>query len=112
MKITLFQAVLLSCLTATTLAANAWDGIVTGNIASIDVTGGNNYGFRVALEGTPALCGNAHTWAFVNESDSNYQTFVAVLLAAKAAKQNVTLFTNKTGNEPDGYCHIGYIRVN
>lgn len=99
-------------LTFLSFSSFAWDGVVSGNIASIDVTAGNNYGFRVALEGAPALCGNSHTWAFLNESDSNYQTFVSVLLAAKAAKQNVTLYANRTAGDPIGYCHILYIRVN
>lgn len=90
----------------------AWDGMTTGHIRTIDVTGGNNYGFRVSLEGGPLLCGNSHTWAYINEADSNYQTYVAVLLAAKAAKQSVTLYTNRQNNASDGYCHIGYISVN
>lgn len=90
----------------------AWDGMTNGHIRTIDVTGGNNYGFRVSLEGGPPLCGNSHTWAYINETDSNYQTYVAVLLAAKAAKQSVTLYTNRQNNASDGFCHIGYISVN
>ena len=39
----------------------AWDGMTTGHIRTIDVTGGDNYGFRVSLEGMPFLCGNSHT---------------------------------------------------
>lgn len=94
-----------------TYSASAWDGIIVGKIASIDVTAGNNYGFRVSLEGSPAICGNAHTWAFLNETDSNYQTFVSVLLTAKVSKQNITLYTNRAGADSAGYCHIGYIQI-
>ena len=93
-------------------SVNAWDGTTTGHIRTIDVTSGNNYGFRVSLEGVPALCGNSHTWAFLNDTDSNYQTYISVLLAAKAAKMTVTLFTTRVNAAPDGYCKIGYISVN
>ena len=88
----------------------AWDGTVTGKIKQIDVEAlnGNNAGFRVALEGKPSLCGNQHTWAYVNRSDDNYQTAVSVILAAKMAGTPVTLYTNKNAGWSD-YCHIGYI---
>ncbi|MGR3971748.1 hypothetical protein [Shewanella sp. 1180_01] len=36
----------------------AWDGAVSGAITNIDVTGHNNYDFRITLEGSPQLCGN------------------------------------------------------
>ncbi|MDR6984480.1 hypothetical protein J2X32_003124 [Rheinheimera pacifica] len=90
-------------------ATVAWDGEVYGKLQSIDVTGGSNYGFRVTFEGAPPICGNANTWGFLNDTDSNYQTYVSVLLAAKAAKMNVTIFTVRDVN---GYCHIGHISVN
>lgn len=87
----------------------AWDGTASGKISNIDVAPGNNYGFRVTLEGAPSLCGNTHTWAYLNDTDSNYQTFVSVLLAAKAAKMTVTLYSIR---KTDGYCHLGYMSVN
>lgn len=90
--------------------AFAWDGNVSGKIYSVDVTGGENYGFRVSLDnGSKALCGNNHKWAYVNESFSNYQTYVAVLLAAKMAEKTVVLYTNQRGS--NGYCEIGYISI-
>lgn len=88
----------------------AWDGQVSGKVIRIDVAGGQNYGFRVYLDGLPKLCGNNHTWAYLNDTDSNYQTYVAVLLAAKAANYNVRLYANKEGS--NAYCHIGYITIN
>jgi len=89
----------------------AWDGHVSGKIARVDVTSGNNYGFRVILSGSPKLCGNEHAWAYINESDSNYAVYVSVLLAAKAASQTVTLYVTRKGGAANGYCHIGYIAV-
>ncbi len=89
----------------------AWDGVKTGKVGSVDVTGGTNYGFRVVLEGAPKLCGNGHGWAYINEPDSNYQTYVSVLLAAKMAGSTVTIYANQERNSGNGYCHIGYISV-
>lgn len=89
----------------------AWDGTVTGKIKEIHVTNGNNFGFRVVLEGSPKLCGNNSEWAYINESDSNYNTFISVLTAVKAAGQNVRLYTKQKDGDPDGYCQIGYIVV-
>lgn len=90
--------------------AFSWDGHVSGKIYNIDVTGGENYGFRLSLDGgTKSLCGNNHKWAYLNESASNYQTYVAVLLAAKMADKTVILYTNQKGG--NGYCEIGYVSV-
>jgi hypothetical protein len=89
----------------------AWDGSEFGKIYQVDVTSGTNYEFRVSLNGAKRLRGNDHAWAYVNETDSNYNTYVAVLLAAKAAQQTVTLYTNRKDNSSTGYCHLGYITV-
>ena len=91
--------------------ASSWDGSVTGKIVRLDVTGGNNYGFRVRLEGAPALCGNQHSWAYVNESDSNYKVYVSALMAAYTTGKKVSLYTNREGRSGNKYCHIGYIMV-
>jgi hypothetical protein len=90
-------------------SASAWDGTVSGKVFTIDVTGGTNYGFRVTLSGGPKLCGNDHAWAYLNDNDSNYNTYVSVLLAAKLADRTVTIYTNRKGGTTNGYCHIGYI---
>ncbi|WP_419237719.1 hypothetical protein ACN08P_09010 [Photobacterium leiognathi subsp. mandapamensis] len=89
--------------------ANTWSGSVVGSIANIDVAPGENYGFRVSLIGQPPLCGNQHTWAYLQESDSNYHTFVSVILAAKMSDKKIQLYTRKKDNADSGYCHIGYI---
>jgi hypothetical protein len=86
-------------------SAFAWDGAVTGKIISTDVAPGSNYGFRVTLAGTPQMCSNGQTWAFLNEGDSNYKTFVAVLLLAKSQGAQVTVYSTQVG----GFCQIGYI---
>lgn len=90
-------------------AIAAWDGSVEGKINSIDVAPGENYGFRVTLINAPKLCRNNHVWAYLNESDSNYQTFVSVLLSAKMADKQVVLYTNHENKSGQSYCHIGYI---
>src|SRR5712691_11455385 len=90
------------------LPAFAWDGVTAGKIAQIDVTGGSNYGFRVTLVGMPPLCTGGASWAFLNETDSNYKVYVATLLAAKSADRQLTLYTT---NAAGGYCQIGYITV-
>ncbi|GAB1623977.1 hypothetical protein AAOGI_40270 [Agarivorans albus] len=87
----------------------AWDGVTVGKISSLDVTSGNNYGFRINLKGAPKLCGNNHTWAYVNESHSNYKTYVSVLLAAKMADKEVVLYTNQEQKSGANYCSIGYL---
>lgn len=86
-----------------------WDGTESGKINRIEVTSGNNYGFRVLLEGTPALCGNEHNWAYLNETNSNYNTYVSVLLAAKLSNKAVTLFTRRKDGVSTGFCNIGYV---
>jgi hypothetical protein len=87
--------------------AHAWDGSVAGAIAGIDVAAGDNYGFRISLVGLPLLCTGGLSWAYLNDTDSNYKVYVATLLAAKTAGSRVFLWSTTVG----GYCHIGYIQV-
>ena len=89
----------------------AWDGTTLGTISHIEVTAGSNYAFRIALEDSPVLCGNDHTWAYVNESDSNYQIYVAALLSAYMAKKGVSIYTTKETSSGEEYCHIGHIAL-
>ena len=88
-----------------------WDGYERGKIVRVDVTGATNYGFRIWLEGHPKMCANIDpsntaNWAYLNETDSNYQIYISVLLSAKAMGKDVTVYTKKGSN---GYCKIGYI---
>ena len=103
---------LLPLLILSTNVFGAWDGTVSGKISSINVTGGQNYGFRISLANSPKLCGNNNTWAYLNESDSNYKTYISVLLAAKMADKNVVVYTNQEKTSGQSYCHIGYIVLN
>ena len=93
------------------LGAKAWDGKTSGTIQSIDVTAGENFGFRLVLKNSPTLCGNSNTWAYINESDSNSKTLISVLLAAKLAEKPVTIFTFRETASGKGYCHILYITL-
>lgn len=86
---------------------HAWDGAQSGKIANFQVTDGQNFGLRVALIGGPLLCAGGTTWAYLNETDSNYKVYVAYLMMAKTQGYNVTLFTTTV----NGYCHIGHIDV-
>lgn len=70
--------------------AFGWDGAVTGRVLQIDVPEAEGYGFRVKLGGEPELCGNTRTWAYLNKSSSNYDTYVGVFLSAKMAKKAVS----------------------
>lgn len=51
------------------------------------------------------MCAGGPTWSYLNDTDSNYKTFVAVMLLAKAQGNPITVFTTLEA----GYCHIGYI---
>jgi hypothetical protein len=82
--------------------AQAWDGIQTTVPGDIDVTDGGNYGFRV----WGPTCGGVSSFAYLLATDSNYSTYVAVILMAKSQGITVTFYTTKDSN---GYCHIGYI---
>jgi hypothetical protein len=82
----------------------SWDGAVQGRIAAIELSRGGNYDFRVFLEGSPAMCGNANQWAYINESDANYKAHVAVLVAAQQSAKSVLIYTFR---DSSGYCKIG-----
>lgn len=91
----------------TTMTASAWDGAVGGRVVSFEVTHGTNYAFRIYLEGGAAMCSGGATWAFVNESDSNYKVYVATLMLAKAQGSQVTVYSDREG----AYCRIGHLHV-
>lgn len=87
--------------------AQAWDGVITGQVTAVEITGGANYGFRVIVNGGTLMCGPSSSWSFLNESDSNYKTYVAAILMAKAMSAPVTIYTTREGD----YCHIGYVSI-
>ena len=103
MKYLIVLAVLLSSV----VQAN-WDGATREKITAIEVTAEGNYAFRVHLSGSPVLCGNSNKWAYLNKSDSNYETYVSLLTAAKFARSEVTIYANQSSN---GFCKIGHITI-
>lgn len=86
----------------------AWDGIPTGTINVIDVTAGDNAAFRVWTRDAGPHCTGGASWAYLNESDSNYTTYVATLLLARSLGQQVVLYTTA---EADGVCRIGHLAL-
>ncbi|USH03731.1 hypothetical protein K6Q96_06985 [Grimontia kaedaensis] len=87
----------------------AWDAVKSGKILDMHVTGGGNYDLRVVLQGRPKLCGNNNDWAYINESDANYQSYLSVLLSAKVADRTVELYATRESSSGKGYCKIGYM---
>ncbi len=92
----------------TSLNVAAWDGWETGVITSVEVTGAENYGFRIGFKGWPAMCGTGSPgWAYINKSNDNYQAYVSTLLAVALSGKKVIVYTNK--NPANGQCQIGHI---
>jgi len=91
-----------------TRTAMAWDGTITGQISEIHVTQGEGQALRVYVSGVSSMCGNTISWAYLNESDSNYKVYVAAAFAAKAAGDPVTVYTTR---DAAGYCKMGYFVV-
>ena len=87
--------------------AFAWDGVVSGTIATVQITAGQNFGFRLFLNGVTTMCTGGPNWAYLNEADSNYKTYVAAFLLAKAQGNTVAVYTTLE----NGQCHIGYISI-
>lgn len=106
-KLSLFlsNAVFVSSMLAP--VAHAWDGTVTGRIVTVDVAEGSNYGFRITMSGVSNMCTDGPSWAYLNDTDSNYKTYVSALMLAKVQGVNVTVYSNRVGAN----CHIGYISV-
>lgn len=96
----------LGVLFAVSVCAQPWGGQVTGKITNIDVTSGENYGFRVTVGGTQ-MCAGGSSWAYLNASDDNYKTYTAVLMMAKALGQTVIISSNLVS----GQCKIGFVTV-
>ncbi|HEU5134467.1 MAG TPA: hypothetical protein VFU13_04925 [Steroidobacteraceae bacterium] len=86
--------------------ALAWDGYPSGVPGLIQVTHGDNYGFRVQFSPAVPMCGNDNHWAYLNSTDSNYSTYVAVIMMAKSQGQPVMVYSNRDTN---GYCRIGHL---
>lgn len=81
-----------------------WDGVNSGRISGIDVTEGQNYGFRVYLDGTP-MCGTSEAWAYMNADWNNYEAAAALLTSAYLSGRSVIVYTTRNGSA----CEIGYV---
>ncbi|OAJ94241.1 hypothetical protein [Vibrio bivalvicida] len=105
---------ILSCLvlSAAVFSSNlfAWDGVQKGKLGQIHVTDDGNMVFRVTLASGITMCGNQHTWAYLDKSHSSYDSYVSAFLSAKFAGANVTIYTNKDDSS-QSYCRVGYIVV-
>lgn len=88
--------------------AEAWDGVTSGRITQIDMTGPLNYDTRIHLGGQ-SMCGiGSPDWAYLNHDHGNYQAMVGLLLTAWSIGREVGVYTNK---DSAGYCQIGFIVV-
>ncbi len=90
-----------------------WDGLERIKITRIDVTGGENFGFRVYADSSDLLndTDKEHrptNWAYINESDSNYKTFVALLTTAYTLDYTVQL---RVIEDDRGFAKIHYIVI-
>jgi hypothetical protein len=91
------------------VVCHAWDGVTTGRISSIAVTGAGNLPFRVYLDGSPLLCGpSGMAEGYLDDTDSNYKVYVAALMMAKAMGSTVTLHADVGSYNR---CRIGYVVV-
>lgn len=93
------------------------DDTVTGTVAQILVVGGlaaapGNADMRVYLTGNVALCTGTLTtsnWAFLNISDPNYKSMLAMLLTAQISGKQVTVISRPASVGGNGtYCQIVY----
>jgi hypothetical protein len=99
------RAIFFALFTASSTAL-AWDGVAVGKISRIEITAGNNFGIRLLFAGnSSSMCNGGPPWAYLNESDSNYKTYVAMIMLAKAQNIQITLFSTLES----GYCHIGHL---
>jgi hypothetical protein len=90
------------------MSAQCWDGALSGTVTQVDVTGGSNYGIRVYLStGVPMCTGSPNYWGYLNNTDSNYNAYVAAIMMAKATGSRLTLYLTNEG----GFCHIGYLTL-
>lgn len=95
-----------------------WDGFIECKIMKLDVTEGNQYGIRVLTDQTDLLNDTNTThdpisWAFLNENDSNYKTYVALLSLAFTMDYKVKIYVKEVpyGSETSYAAHIGYLSV-
>lgn len=87
-------------------SAYAWDGAKTGKITAIDIAEGQNFGFRIYMDGNP-MCGTTDAFAYMNRDWDNYDAMAALLTSAYFSGKSVLVYTTKVGTN----CKIGYVTV-
>jgi len=85
----------------------AWDGVTTGYIGSIEVTGAENFAFRIHMDDEATFCGTAD-WAYIDKSSDNYEAYVNALLTAKSTNSLIRAYTIY---DDSGRCQIQYLVV-
>jgi hypothetical protein len=76
---------------------------IGGQIDTLYVAQGNNFGYRVTIAGQSKLCSGANgNFAYTNAADDNYKAYVANLMLAYTQGKPVTL----TMEVVNGYCHL------
>jgi len=70
--------------TLASLQASAYDGTANGKISQIDVTDNSNFGVRVYMAGFPTMCTGGSNFAYLYNTDSNFNVYLANLMLAKA----------------------------
>lgn len=103
--LSLIVVLLLSTLAS--FQASAYDGTANGKIGQIDVTDNSNFGVRVYMAGYPTMCTGGGNFAYLYNTDSNFNVYVASLITAKAMGSPVTIQSYTVS----GYCHIAYLAV-
>ena len=78
----------------------------TGLIRQIDVSVSDNRNFRVFLKDVPFECGSGETYAYIDNTANNFDTFLSVILAAKMANKPIRLY-NQAGIQNN--CVITYL---
>ncbi|WP_196161764.1 hypothetical protein [Reinekea sp. G2M2-21] len=82
--------------------ANAYES-KSGVISKVEVFGEGNYAFRIRFQGNPSLCSLNEDWAYIESTDSNYDTKVSSLLSAFAMGATVSIFTEASSRN---HCHL------
>ena len=75
----------------------------SGVIQRIEVFDENNYAFRIRFEGNPKMCSIGEDWAYIESTNSNYNTKVDALMTAFATGATVYIFTEVSERNR---CHV------
>jgi hypothetical protein len=78
-----------------------------GKVGSISVVNAGNMPFRVSLVGIDHICPTiSDNWAYLNEYDASYKSWMATLIAARVSDTYVSLQTSLDSNSR---CRINLI---